>query len=52
MHCFTRYHYVVERRCAHCDGPTCPHCATVVRETRELVCRPCELEAASDDREP
>jgi hypothetical protein len=48
-HCLFRYAFVVERRCAVCDGPACPHCVTVTRETRDVTCRACELARDEDD---
>jgi hypothetical protein len=50
-HCLLRYAFAVERRCVSCDGPACPHCVTVVHETREVVCRDCELaDEPADER--
>jgi hypothetical protein len=40
-HCLQRYSHAVERRCVECDGPTCPHCVTIVHDTREVVCTGC-----------
>ena len=48
-HCHFRYALAVERRCSACDGAACPHCITVVHETREVICRECELEDEGPD---
>jgi len=41
-HCLQLYTFAVERRCSACDGPACPHCVTVVKETREVICPHCQ----------
>lgn len=41
-HCLQRYAYEVEVRCVACDAALCPHCAVVVRATRESYCPGCE----------
>lgn len=47
-HCHFRYSLAVERHCSMCDGPACPHCVTIVRETGELVCRDCQASNESE----
>ncbi|HEX2163509.1 MAG TPA: hypothetical protein VHM02_06135 [Thermoanaerobaculia bacterium] len=39
--CLATYAVEVEVRCVDCDGPMCPSCAVVVRETAEVRCHGC-----------
>lgn len=50
-HCLQRYAFAIERRCTACDGPACPHCVTVVRETLEVICPHCEPEEGKSEKE-
>jgi hypothetical protein len=45
-HCLQVYVLETEYRCTACDGATCPQCAIVVRERREVHCPACGREAA------
>ena len=47
--CLQTYVYEVEVRCVDCDGPSCPHCAVVVREQRTVYrCPGCAAAAGED----
>ncbi|MET0340967.1 MAG: hypothetical protein ABW252_08190 [Polyangiales bacterium] len=48
-HCLQPYSYVAVRHCHLCDGPSCPHCVTVVEATTDVVCVRCA--AMPDDEE-
>jgi hypothetical protein len=39
--CLQRYVLEMELRCVACDLGTCPFCAVVVHETREVHCAHC-----------
>jgi hypothetical protein len=47
-HCQQAYTFAVERICTLCDGPSCPHCATIIAATREIICTGCASDAAAD----
>ncbi|HYJ10685.1 MAG TPA: hypothetical protein VEX18_16800 [Polyangiaceae bacterium] len=49
QHCSQSYTFAVERRCTHCDGPSCPHCVTLVHATGEIICTRCTDEPGDDD---
>jgi hypothetical protein len=51
LHCQQSYTFAVERRCTHCDAPSCPHCVTVVHATGETICTPC-AQAGVPEGEP
>ncbi|MGH7475621.1 MAG: hypothetical protein ACRELD_04975 [Longimicrobiales bacterium] len=40
--CLHAYWYEIQRRCAACDRPLCPHCITTVRAESFVLCADCE----------
>jgi RecJ-like exonuclease len=46
--CRQAYTFAVERICTRCDGASCPHCATIIAATREIICTGCASEATAD----